>query len=193
MDNRQNHIVCQQRGCSRPATPRAGEQSRSRCPRWDELLRGLTMCIRVQPNWVVPALLLAAACSSGEEQTRTEARSFLSLHAAMKYESPANTRAADVARLEKLLITRPEVQSARDLCVSGHRELLTQEALQERQAVEIEGALAKAKDGAPLPPEVLARLQGQLASSDIGLGRARSKLEQCEAAARSLSLRYGRR
>jgi hypothetical protein len=134
-----------------------------------------------------------AACESGDERLRNDARAFLSLNGAVDYRSSEAEREKRVADLERLLLTDPSVKLTRDLCVSGHREMGRQQKAQEENANEIDRVIAAKPDGSPLDPSVIASLQAKLADSERGLERARQELRSCEEQARALSLRFGPR
>ena len=153
------------------------------------------MCSRRQLKWVVFALLCACSCSrdSGEARLRAEARTFLKLYEAVHLSDQEAQRAARISALAAAPLSDENVRHARDLCVAGQRELLQQEQLQEANSSEIDRALASSKQGAPLDPSLVERLRAKVTESEQALRRAQDQLHACEAATRSLSLRFAPR
>jgi hypothetical protein len=134
---------------------------------------------------------ILGACESTDERQRRDARALLGLHKSVDYKASEGERAKRVADLEALLLADPDVRQTRDLCVSGHREVLRQAELQESHAVEIEKAVSARPDGTALDPATVAQLQQKLRTSDAALSAAHEQLMRCEDQVRALDLRFG--
>jgi hypothetical protein len=154
------------------------------------------MCDFWRPNWVIVAstflCVWTLACDS-DGQLRDDARRFLTLHEAIRYDAPSAERAAKVDELARIALGEEAVRAVRDMCVTAHRALLTEQAVQDENAAKVEQALAHTRDGSPLPPATLELLRKGLGDSSAAISRAQEQLQNCEAQARSLGLRFGRR
>jgi hypothetical protein len=142
---------------------------------------------------VAAAAMLLGACQGDEARLRDEARRFVALYAKVEYEAPPEVRAAALRELERAVFVTSEVVEARTTCLTGHRQLLDAQRAQDETAAAIDRALAQADGAEPLPAGTLEGLQKRLEQSQGTLGHARRKLEDCEARARALDLRFGPR
>jgi hypothetical protein len=133
------------------------------------------------------------ACDAEEARLRSEAERFVALHAAVKYDAAPKEREAQLRSLEQAVFVSQEVVAARDVCLAGHRELMRAQQVQEKTAAEIDEAVAGTGDADPMDPAIVERLQGQLQTSQRALNDAREQLRDCEARARALDLRFGKR
>jgi hypothetical protein len=152
------------------------------------------MCDVGVRKWVIAFSVCAfsLACD-GEGKLRGDAQRFLGQYKTLTYDLRGTELEKRVAALEALPLGQAEVKEARDLCVAGHRAVLAQERLQEAHGAEIDRALATRSDGAPLDAATLARLKEKLDAAQLALTGAREQLERCEAKARALAIRFGKR
>jgi hypothetical protein len=141
---------------------------------------------------LLAALLIVAAMACGDRRVRTEARAFLARFEALDHREKAAVRETKLVALEQLVLTEPEVVSARMHCVEGHQALLSSERAHEHAAQQLDRALAASPDGAPLSPQATEQIRVEIEQADQALGRARANLRQCENEARGLSLRFGK-
>lgn len=138
-------------------------------------------------------LLFGVGCQSDEARLRVEAQRFIALYQQVDYDASPEARGVKLTELEKAVFVAPEVVLARGLCLSGHRQLIDAQRVQDETAAEIDKALAGTKDAQPLPLADIARMQEKVQASQATLGQARRQLEACEAQTRALDLRFGKR
>ena len=135
-------------------------------------------------------ILLLSACEGRE---RRDAQAFLALYESLDHRAPAAAREQKVSALKQLTLVDPKVKQARDDCVSAHRALLNAESQHEQAAKQLDQAIAKDFEGAPLPASVGEPIRVAIEQADRSLADARNRFLRCEEGARSLSLRFGKR
>jgi len=142
----------------------------------------------------VGALLVAVVIGAGCQGRESEqARAFLAAYAAIDHNDPEPVRVARIEALEKLVVTSPSVAQTRDECTRAHRALLDSEGAQERAAQALDDAIRGDAGAQPLPPEQTQAIQAVISAAEAALSEARKRFARCEAEARDLSLRYGKR
>jgi hypothetical protein len=152
------------------------------------------MCDAWVRKWVIACSVSAfsLACD-GEGELRGDAQRFLGQYKSLTYDLRGKELEQRVKALEALPLGQAEVRETRDLCVAGHRAVLVQERLQEAHGAEIDRALGTRSDGSALDAATLARLKEKLDAAQLALTSAREQLERCEAKARALAMRFGKR
>jgi hypothetical protein len=131
----------------------------------------------------------ASACQGRETE---EARAFLAAYGAVDHNAPEAERSQRIAALSALVITAKGIAQTRDECVKAHQALLDSEGAQERAARALDAALGDA-GGAPLPADQTSAIQSVIGAAEKALAEARRRFATCEAEARDLALRYGKR
>ncbi len=138
---------------------------------------------------VIALGLGALGCGDG---ARTEARAFLTRLDVIDHRDKAASREEKLAVLEQLVLSEPEVVTARRHCLEGHRALLSSERAQEQAAAALDRALAASPGGAPLSGQASEQIRTEIEQAERSLARARANLGQCENEARGLRLRFGK-
>jgi hypothetical protein len=133
-------------------------------------------------------LTLAGGC--GQDRERREARAFLAVFDSMDHRQKAEDREQKLSQLRLLSLVEPAVVQARDHCVTGHTALLRSESAHEEAGRKLDEALLASPDK-PLEPQASEQIRKQIEQAEKALNNARISLRQCEAQARSLSLRFG--
>lgn len=143
-------------------------------------------------HWRLIGLLLVPLVAACQSRDTEEARAFLAAYSAIDHNAPEADRSQRIAALEQVVITSQGIAKTRDECVKAHRALLDSEGAQERAARALEAALGDA-GGEPLPVEQTTAIQAVIGAAESALSEARRRFATCEAEARDLALRHGKR
>lgn len=149
--------------------------------------------ILVRRGLLVISVCAVFSCQSEDSRLREEAARLVSLYAQVKYDDPPELRETKLSAIEQAVFVSDEVVGTRTICVEGHRTLIGAQRAQAKTAKDIDRAIGQVEGAAPLPEDVLERLQKDLTDAQTQLGQVRKQLEACEGQIRALNLRFGHR
>jgi hypothetical protein len=133
-------------------------------------------------------LVLLAACSFGPSE-REEAGALLEQLLRLDPAAPPADRQRELAALEALPLTHPELLEVRQICSGVQRGLLQAEARQFAARQALETAEREPRDGG-IPPARARSIAEAIRGSQNDLDQAAKALPECQTRLRALTVRY---
>jgi len=133
-------------------------------------------------------LALCAACTSGPSE-REQAGALLEQLLRLDPAAPLANRREELAALDGLPLTYPELIEVRQICSGVHRGLVQAEARQVAARQALEAAERQRRDGG-IPAEQARSIGTAIRDSERELAQSAAALPECQARLRELTVRY---
>lgn len=137
---------------------------------------------------IVLALSLCAACTSGPSE-REQAGALLEQLLRLDPAAPMEHRREELAALDALPLTYPELLEVRQICSGVHRGLVQAEARQLAARQALEAAERQPRDGG-IPADQARTIGTAIRDSQRELAQSAAALPGCQSRLRELTVRY---